>query len=501
MKNIIRIDAQRGSVLLLVLAGIAGLAVMAVIGSTLLGTMVSGNQRYNISINTGQILTQAAYTITTEANTAGSYPVAAAPTAWSGTNPSSAPGQGSANAVGLVTAASAAPKVDAWGSNIGYCTYTATSQSSPVFAVISAGPDKVFQTTCTQAFAGTPQGDDGVRFKTAANVLQGVGGTVYFGDPVANLAALGALTTAHVGEMRVVLDSGAYFNQTGTPGAGNWIALGAASGVVPPPPCASGSGYGAQGMACPSIAGAAPTDASCGAGWVGVPSMTIPINTTGGTMTVPSFCVTQYIVGGSAGAVVSNATSTPFVGVSWLTAVGATSCPSMGGGARLIRESEWMAIAHNVTGINTNWDGGTVGSGNLYAGLRNSTVAGAQAAIAGPNYPSTNTERRDKFLSTGSLIWDIGGNVSQWTYHNMVGGSSGQWGAMPLSERMAPYAESTQGMGWYPSTTAGYTDGTAAWVNLAPTRGGAWSSGANAGAFALGGGGTHTAGIGFRCTK
>jgi hypothetical protein len=215
--------SQRGSVLLMILAGIATLGVLAMMGSTLLTTMISGNQRSSLSITTGQTLTQAAYTLTTEADKTGSYPVATAPTAWSGTTPSTAPVIGTANAVGLIPATSAAPKVDAWGSNFGYCTFTAVAQGNPVFAVISAGPDKVFQTTCTQAFAGTAQGDDGVRWKTATNVLQGVGGTVFFGDPVANLAALEALTTARPGETRVAKDSGISFvNKTGTAGAGNW---------------------------------------------------------------------------------------------------------------------------------------------------------------------------------------------------------------------------------------------------------------------------------------
>lgn len=215
---------QRGSVLFMMLAGISALGVMAFIGSTLYSTIISGNQRSNLGINTGQILTQAAYTLTTETNGAGSYPVATAPTAWSGTNPTTVPTQGTANAVGLVPATSAAPKVDAWGSNLAYCTYTAAAQGDPVFALISAGPDKTFQTTCTQAFGAVAAGDDGVRAKSAANIRQGVGGTVYYGDPVANVAALAALTAPRAGEMRLALAEGlVYVNPTGVAGAANWV--------------------------------------------------------------------------------------------------------------------------------------------------------------------------------------------------------------------------------------------------------------------------------------
>lgn len=202
----------------------AALAMLALLGSSIYSTIIAGNQRSSLNSSTSQAITQAAYTLTTEANKTGSYPVATAPTAWSGSNPTTPPAQGTATAVGLVPTTSAAPKVDAWGSNLAYCTYTAVAQGDPVFAVISAGPDKTFQTTCTQAFAGTPQGDDGVRAKNTANILQGVGGTVYYGDPVPNVAALASLASPRMGEMRLALAEGlVYINPTGTAGAANWV--------------------------------------------------------------------------------------------------------------------------------------------------------------------------------------------------------------------------------------------------------------------------------------
>ena len=210
---------QQGNVVMLIIAGIAALSVLALIGSTLVSSLIGGTQRSNLNGMTSQILTQASYTLTTEVNTSGSYPVATAPAAWSGTTPSTAPLIGTANAVGKITATSAAPKVDAWGSTIAYCTYTAAAQGDPVFAVISAGPDKVFQTTCTQAFAGTPQGDDSVRWKTVANVVQGVGGTVYYGDPVNTVAAL-PTTNNKTGTVRIVNANGIAYIWNGTA----WIA-------------------------------------------------------------------------------------------------------------------------------------------------------------------------------------------------------------------------------------------------------------------------------------
>jgi hypothetical protein len=215
---------QEGNVLLMVLAGMAAIATLAIMGSTLYSTVISGNQRSSLISSTSQILTQAAYSLTTETNRAGSFPVATAPAGWSGTRPSTAPAIGTAAAVGLITATSTAPKVDAWGNNIAYCTFTAVAMASPVFAVISAGPNGAFNTTCTQALAGTAGDDDGVRFKTAANITQGVGGTVYYGDPVANVAALATLTSPKAGEQRyAIAEKLLYINPTGTAGAANWV--------------------------------------------------------------------------------------------------------------------------------------------------------------------------------------------------------------------------------------------------------------------------------------
>lgn len=196
-----------------VIVGIAALAMLGIMGSTIYSTVVSGNQRSTLSTNTSQILTQAAAAINSEVNAAGSYPVAAAILV-AAPNPVGG---------GQIYAASAAPKVDAWGAALGYCVNTAAAQGDPVFAVLSAGPDKTFQTTCAQALVGTAAGDDGVRAKNAASIKQGVGGTLYFGDPVTAVADLATLVP-RAGEMRVVKSTGlTYVNATGVAGAANWV--------------------------------------------------------------------------------------------------------------------------------------------------------------------------------------------------------------------------------------------------------------------------------------
>jgi len=238
---------QQGSIVLYVIAGVAAVSVMAVIGTTVLTNILSGGQRSNLTITTGQILTQAAYTLTTETNTAGSYPIA--PTFLVATpNPTNG---------GQIPTTSAAPKVDAWGTEIGYCTNTAASQGDPVFAVLSAGADKTFQTTCAQALIGTVAGDDGVRAKNVTNIKQGVGGTVYWGDPVASLATLESLTDARAGELRSTKDTGSlYINKTGMPGQGYWSLIGGVSAVaaaVPNPPVATPPTGGGGGGTLPAL--------------------------------------------------------------------------------------------------------------------------------------------------------------------------------------------------------------------------------------------------------
>lgn len=136
-----------------------------------------------------------------------------------------------------------APRTDAWGSLLGYCVWdngitntstgritgeTGATNTGPViaFAVVSAGPNKVFDSTCATIktnfvanAANVGSGDDGVRAVSQAQMIQGVGGTVYFGDPVPDEAALAGVTASVTGTMRVVLDTRAVYVWNGS----NWL--------------------------------------------------------------------------------------------------------------------------------------------------------------------------------------------------------------------------------------------------------------------------------------
>lgn len=89
-------------------------------------------------------------------------------------------------------------------------------------------------------------------------------------------------------------------------------------------------------------------------------------------------------------------------------------CQSLGENYDLISNIEWMTIAENLEGQNSNWSGALVGNGCLFRGNN-----GIDDACG---YNSTSIEkglgRNNKAsltLSNGEVIWDFSGNVAEWT--------------------------------------------------------------------------------------
>jgi hypothetical protein len=122
---------------------------------------------------------------------------------------------------GLIPTGLGAPINDGYGAKLGYCAWdngsvmsggnrlngSATNTGAVTFAVVSAGLDGVFNRTCAQIASGAATTDDDfVVSVSTAQIRQGVGGTVYFADPVADMTALGLLNSASqtVGAMRLV---------------------------------------------------------------------------------------------------------------------------------------------------------------------------------------------------------------------------------------------------------------------------------------------------------
>jgi hypothetical protein len=112
---------------------------------------------------------------------------------------------------GLIPTGLGAPINDGYGAKLGYCAWdngsvmsggnrlngSATNTGAVTFAVVSAGLDGVFNRTCAQIASGAATTDDDfVVSVSTAQIRQGVGGTVYFADPVADMTALGLLNSA-----------------------------------------------------------------------------------------------------------------------------------------------------------------------------------------------------------------------------------------------------------------------------------------------------------------
>lgn len=509
---------QRGSILPLVLMGMGALATVAYMASTILYPMLISVQSATQNTEDRQLLERAAYTLAAEADLSGNYPVAAAVSTC-----------GSAiTGGGCINTASAAPKKDSRGWPIGLCVQTATAESSAVLAVVSAGYNKEFSTNCTSALAGTASGDDLVITKTAAEIRQIAGGTRSVGAPVANLAALEALPTVFPGELRVALDSGyVYVNKSGIPGAGKWSVH--AGGGIPPG-----------------------VDRTCEAGYVPVSAYSLPDGTY-----VPSFCVFQYEAHfvasfgwtgdvGRFGNAVSN-------GAQYDNAVAA--CQSIG--AKIISDEEWLSIAHQAAIVPSNWSGGSVGSGYMARGWSansssvpadpwtNTVQAGVHDASCmyniGPNQCGSTGDikfRRTLNLSNGAVIWDFGGNMSEWTSGVLPVGSLIKRAAtsasyaynttqndgsgvavtateMPINWLPPNGWNAAQGMGrYYEIGTTDAATGAYVFFSQPPynctgfcepvahfVRGGAFSSGPNGGIFNLNLYYGRGAGLTFRCTK
>lgn len=157
------------------------------------------------------------------------------------------------------------------------------------------------------------------------------------------------------------------------------------------------------------------TAASCPSGFIPVPG-----SSTYGTS---DFCVMKYEASqvGSTTTPISQAGTTPWVNISQTTAI--ANSPNVAGctGCHLITEAEWLTIAQNVLSVPSNWNGGVVGTSYIYSGHNDAVPSNALEASTNDSDgyyltgQTTGNQRRTMTLTNGEVIWDLAGNVWDWT--------------------------------------------------------------------------------------
>jgi hypothetical protein len=103
------------------------------------------------------------------------------------------------------------------------------------------------------------------------------------------------------------------------------------------------------------------------------------------------------------------------------------ACREQGPDYFLQSNDQWQTLARNIEGVAANWSGGAVGSGSINQGHSDMDPEIPLAAstdddpCAGTGQPDCTDPTSDDFsqkrthtMSTGAIIWDLSGNVSEW---------------------------------------------------------------------------------------
>ncbi|MFZ3009917.1 MAG: type II secretion system protein [Candidatus Microsaccharimonas sp.] len=145
-----------------------------------------------------------------------------------------------------------------------------------------------------------------------------------------------------------------------------------------------------------------------------------------------AFCVMKYEAKNVSGIATSTNLGLPWVSITQTSAL--TAATAACSGCHLITDAEWLTIAQNVLSINSNWSGGTVGSGYIYSGHTDNIPSSAIEASANDvdgylnTGQTTGNQRRTLTLSNGEVIWDLSGNVNEWTQGTTTGNQPGNSG-------------------------------------------------------------------------
>jgi len=221
--------------------------------------------------------------------------------------------------------------------------------------------------------------------------------------------------------------------------------------------------------------------------------VTVPETTLQNGIVVPEFKVGKYITGQENDVLAITVTATPWTDINFHDA----KAEAIKAGLKLITETQYLAIALNISQQAINWTGGEVGKGKLFQGIRWDNVDGAQP---GTYEREDEDERRWHELSNGERVFDFAGNCYSWIFDDVQGDRYGivnkEFAADSASVTTAPAPSMEKGVGWYPDV--GWD-----WSGRALVRGGCWDSVDDAGVFYL----YHYRPeyendfVGFRCTN
>jgi len=190
---------------------------------------------------------------------------------------------------------------------------------------------------------------------------------------------------------------------------------------------ASGVTYRVTEISSPTLV----ASLTCPSGFIIVPG-----SATYGTS---DFCVMKYEAKqvGATNVPESVAAGEPWWGTVNRTTAAAYSANVVGcTGCHLITEAEWLTIAQNVLGVDSNWDDGAgnhaVGTGYIYGGNCDGNVDDGPFFLAassndadgyyGTYFTAPARTRRTLTLSNGNVIWDLSGNINEWTSGTTSGG-------------------------------------------------------------------------------
>jgi hypothetical protein len=184
----------------------------------------------------------------------------------------------------------------------------------------------------------------------------------------------------------------------------------------------------------------------CPAGYVGVPASGIPgLGSTTATSGHSSwwlnvdadFCVMKYPAKNNNTSTFASSTAygSPWVSIQRginqnTTSSALQACNDAGPGYRLISNTQWQTIARNAENVAENWSGAAVGNGMMARGHSDGTppMILENSTDDNPYFGTENNvnqvpgsgweQKRTKILNNGEIVWDMGGNVSQWVSDN-----------------------------------------------------------------------------------